>query len=80
MFNLLLQFTNELDLKMLQNTMSSLDAVSRNNIPTLSPGQAVITGVSFAQSVIVQINKLGKEQQPDSSNSNLLKIWHFCEK
>lgn len=74
------RLVNELDLKMLQNTMSSLDAVSRNNIPTLSPGQAVITGVSFAQSVIVQIDKLGKEQQPDSSNSNLLKIWHFCEK
>ena len=74
------RLVNELDLKMLQNTMSSLDAVSRNNIPTLSPGQAVITGVSFAQPVIVQIDKLGKEQQPDSSNSNLLKIWHFCEK
>ena len=74
------RLVNELDLKMLQNTMSSLDAVSRSNIPTLSPGQAVITGVSFAQPVIVQIDKLGREQQPDSSNSNLLKIWHFYEK
>lgn len=74
------RLVNELDLKMLQNTMSSLDAVSRGNIPTLLPGQAVITGVSFAQPVIVQIDKLGKEQQPDSSNINLLKIWHFCEK
>ena len=71
------RLVNELDLKMLQNTMSSLDAVSRNNIPTLSPGQAVITGVSFAQSVIVQIDKLGKEQQPDSSNSNLEPVKSF---
>ena len=70
---------NDLDLKMLQNTMPSLDAVSRSNIPTLSPGQAVITGVSFAQPVIVQIDKLDKKQQPDSSNSNLVKIWHFKE-
>lgn len=73
------RLVNDLDLKMLQNTMSSLDAVSRNNIPTLSPGQAVITGVSFAQPVIVQIDKLDKEQQPDSSNSNLMKIWNFRE-
>lgn len=71
------RLVNELDLKMLQNTMSSLDAVSRSNIPTLSPGQAVITGISFAQPVIVQIDKLDKKQQPDSSNSNLAEIWHF---
>lgn len=73
------RLVNDLDLKMLQNAMSSLDAVSRNNIPTLSPGQAVITGVSFAQPVIVQIDKLDKKQQPDSSNSNLMKIWNFRE-
>lgn len=73
------RLVNDLDLKMLQNTMSSLDAVSQNNIPTLSPGQAVITGVSFAQPVIVQIDKLDKKQQPDSSNSNLMKIWNFRE-
>lgn len=71
------RLVNELDLKMLQNTMSSLDAVSRSNIPTLSPGQAVITGVSFAQPVIVQIDKLDEKYQPDSSNSNLIEIWHF---
>lgn len=73
------RLVNELDLKMLQNTMSSLDAVSRSNIPTLSPGQAVITGVSFAQPVIVQIDKLDEKYQPDSSNSNLIEIWHFRE-
>lgn len=73
------RLVNELDLKMLQNTMSSLDAVSRSNMPTLSPGQAVITGVSFAQPVIVQIDKLDEKQQPDSSNSNLIEIWHFRE-
>lgn len=73
------RLVNDLDLKMLQNTMSSLDVVSRSNIPTLSPGQAVITGVSFAQPVIVQIDKLDKKQQPDSSNSNLMKIWNFRE-
>ncbi len=73
------RLVNELDLKMLQNTMSSLDAVSRSNIPTLSPGQAVITGVSFAQPVIVQIDKLDKKYQPDSSNSDLMEIWGFNE-
>lgn len=57
------RLVNELDLKMLQNTMSSLDAVSRSNIPTLSPGQAVITGVSFAQPVIVQIDKLDEKYE-----------------
>ena len=38
-------------------------------------GQAIITGVSFDLPVIVKITQLPKEEAPNSSNSELLKIW-----
>lgn len=69
------RLVNDNDLKMLQNTLSSLDYISRSSIPSLSPGQAIITGVSFKQPVIVQIDELEDSKKPDSSNTDLLNIW-----
>ena len=69
------RLVNDNDLKMLQNTLSSLDSVTRSTIPNLSPGQAIITGVSFEQPVVVQIDELDDSRKPDSSNTDLLSIW-----
>ena len=57
-------------------TMTSLDYVSKSSIPNLSAGQAIITGISFDLPVIVKITQLSKEEAPNSSNSELLKIWN----
>ncbi|OYR95414.1 ATP-binding protein [Lactobacillus taiwanensis] len=69
------RLVNDNDLKMLQNTLSSLDSVTRSTIPNLSPGQAIITGVSFEQPVVVQIDELDDSRKPNSSNTDLLSIW-----
>ena len=56
--------------------MTSLDYISKSSIPNLSAGQAIITGVSFDLPVIVKIDELPKDEAPNSSNSELLKIWN----
>ena len=69
------RLVNDNDLKLLDRTMTSLDYISKSSIPNLSAGQAIITGVSFDLPVIVKIAQLPKEEAPNSSNSELLKIW-----
>ncbi|WP_313166855.1 helicase HerA domain-containing protein [Streptococcus parasuis] len=71
------RLVNDNDLKLLDKTMTSLDYISKSSIPNLSPGQAIITGVSFDLPVIVKITQLPEEEAPDSSNSELLKIWRI---
>lgn len=71
------RLVNDNDLKLLDKTMTSLDYISKSSIPNLSPGQAIITGVSFDLPVIVKITQLSEEEAPDSSNSELLKIWRI---
>ena len=70
------RLVNDNDLKLLDRTMTSLDYVSKSSIPNLSAGQAIITGISFDLPVIVKITQLSKEEAPNSSNSELLKIWN----
>ena len=69
------RLVNDNDLKLLDKAMNSLDYVSKSSIPNLSPGQAIVTGVSFDLPLIVQIDCLEKEESPNSFNSNLVKIW-----
>ena len=66
---------NELDLKMLSNTINTLDSNSKNMIPNLSPGQCVITGNLFELPMIVQVNKLSKELSPNSDNADIINLW-----
>ncbi|KXW13633.1 Type IV secretory pathway, VirB4 components [Streptococcus pneumoniae] len=69
------RLVNDNDLKLLDRTMTSLDYISKSSIPNLSAGQTIITGVSFDLPVIVKITHLPREESPNSSNSELLKIW-----
>ena len=69
------RLVNDNDLRLLDRTMTSLDYISKSSIPNLSAGQAIITGVSFDLPVIVQIDKLQKDEAPNSSNSELERIW-----
>lgn len=71
------RLVNDNDLRLLDRTMTSLDYISKSSIPNLSAGQAIITGVSFDLPVIAQIDKLPKDEAPNSSNSELERIWKF---
>ena len=69
------RLVNEQDLRMIANTVNSLDAVSRSRIPSLAPGQCVITGTSFEMPLLVQITKLEKQKSPTSDNADLIELW-----
>lgn len=66
---------NDNDLLMISNTISSLDTVSKKQIPTLAPGQCVITGTSYELPILVQVKKLLPEESPNSENADLFNLW-----
>lgn len=69
------RLVNENDLFLLKNTISTLDASSRSQIPSLPPGGCIISGTAFHFPVLVQIEKLAQESAPDSETINLDKLW-----
>jgi len=69
------RLVNDRDLFLLDNTISSLDHVSRNLIPSLSKGACVVTGTSFDLPMLLQIDILKKDKQPDSDDVNLKALW-----
>ena len=66
---------SEQDLRMINNTINTLDSVSKNNIPLLAPGQCIITGTSFRMPNTVQISMLDELHAPNSASANLEKMW-----
>lgn len=69
------RLVNENDLKMLDNSMTTLDIVSKENIPNLAPGQLICTGISFKIPLIIEVEKLSSENAPESESANLENIW-----
>lgn len=69
------RLVNDRDLLLLENSISTLDYLSRSMIPNLSKGCAVITGTSFDIPMVVQFKSLDKERQPDSGDVDLKKLW-----
>lgn len=66
---------NERDLYLLENTINTLDALSRSMIPNLAKGCAIVTGTSFDLPMVVQFNKPSKLHQPDSDDVDLNELW-----
>jgi len=69
------RLVNDRDLALLENTISTLDSISRGQIPTLPQGACVVTGTTFDIPMLMQIDKLPKEREPDSSDVDLGGIW-----
>jgi DNA helicase HerA-like ATPase len=69
------RLVNDRDLFLIDNTISTLDGMSRSMIPNLSRGSCVITGTAFDLPMLLQINELEKEMQPDSEDVNLEELW-----
>lgn len=70
------RLVNEKDLAILNNTISTLDKVSRQNIPLLSPGVSIITGTAMAMPITVQVHyNKNKELRPNSDTIDLIKLW-----
>ena len=69
------RLVNDRDLFLLENSISTLDSLSRGMIPNLSRGCSIVTGTSFDLPMVVQFQKLDIEHQPDSDDVNLSDLW-----
>lgn len=69
------RLVNDRDLFLLDNTISTLDKLSRSLIPNLSKGSCIVTGTSFDLPMVLQIDRLEKVKQPDSEDVNLEALW-----
>ncbi|EJM7148770.1 ATP-binding protein [Vibrio parahaemolyticus] len=69
------RLVNERDLFLIDNTISTLDSMSRSLIPNLSRGSCVITGTAFDLPMLLQVDELEKEKQPDSEDVDLQVLW-----
>lgn len=68
------RLVNEKDLKMLENTMPTLDKNSYQMIPSLGQGEAIITGNAMQVPVFVKVEK-EKINRPKSDDIMLTKLW-----
>lgn len=69
------RLVNDRDLKLLESTISSLDDLSRQMIPNLAKGCAVITGTSFDIPMVVQFNEMAEGSRPDSDDIDIETLW-----
>jgi len=68
------RLVNEKDLRMLENTMPTLDKNSYRMIPCLGQGEAIITGNSISIPIFVKVDK-EDELHPISEDVVLTDIW-----
>lgn len=62
-------------LVLIDNTISTLDGMSKAMIPNLSKGCCIVTGTSFDLPMTLQIDLLERSKQPDSEDVDLTKLW-----
>jgi hypothetical protein len=66
---------NDRDLFLIDNTITTLDSISRCLIPGLAQGSCVVTGTAFDLPMVLQIDRLATEKQPSSEDVNLEELW-----
>jgi DNA helicase HerA-like ATPase len=69
------RLVNDKDLFLLDNSISTLDSMSKSMIPNLAKGSCIVTGTSFDIPLLLQIDQLEKKFQPDSEDVDLEKLW-----
>jgi hypothetical protein len=69
------RLVNERDLFLINNTINTLDKLSKELIPTLPRGACVVTGTSFPLPMVVQVDRLERIKQPDSEDVDLDALW-----
>jgi uncharacterized protein len=69
------RLVNDRDLFLIDNTITTLDNLSKGLIPGLAQGCCVVTGTSFDLPMVLQIDPLIKTKQPDSEDVDLEVLW-----
>jgi hypothetical protein len=70
------RLVNDRDLFLIDNTITTLDSLSRSLIPSLAKGCCVVTGTAFDLPMVIQVDRLEKTKQPDSEDVDLEVLWH----
>lgn len=71
------RLVNNKDLEMIDNTIPTLDRVSKSAIPSLSSGCCIVTGSSLSMPIFLQVARVQiKEARPNSDNVNLIELWN----
>lgn len=74
------RLVNDKDLFLIDNTISTLDRMSKSLIPNLPKGACVITGTAFDLPVIMQVDYIeDKESRPASDDIDLKELWQHEE-
>lgn len=69
------RLVNDRDLYLVENTISTLDTLSRSLIPGLSQGCCVVTGTAFELPMVIQVDRLPSHKQPASEDIDLERLW-----
>lgn len=69
------RLVNDRDLYLIDNTISTLDSLSRSLIPGLSQGCCVVTGTAFELPMVIQVDRLPNDRQPASEDVDLERLW-----
>lgn len=69
------RLVNDRDLFLIDNTISTLDPISRALIPNLTQGCCVVTGTAFDLPMVVQVDMLNANRRPDSGDIDLHELW-----
>lgn len=72
------RLVNERDLRMLENTMPTLDKVSFSKIPRLGQGECIVTGNAMRIPVLVKVD-WEPMNRPTSDDVVLTKLWKSIE-
>lgn len=73
------RLVNELDLRMIERTMPTLDRASFDVIPTLGKGECVVTGTAFSLPVFTIVDWEESGPRPHSDDMVLTNLWLKAE-
>lgn len=69
------RLVNDRDLYLIDNTITTLDSLSKSLIPGLAQGCCVATGTAFDIPLVLQVNRLEDLLRPDSEDVDLAGLW-----
>ena len=73
------RLVNEIDLRMIERTMPTLDRASFDVIPTLGKGECVVTGTAFSLPVFTIVDWDESDPRPHSDDLVLTHLWVKAE-
>lgn len=66
---------NNRDLEMVEKAIAYLDKISIESLPILPAGACVLSGIISDLPLILQVDRLSEEEQPESQTIDLTKSW-----